>query len=89
MQRQLYDFEESQSIGEYESLLAKVNMILPTLSSVQNVSGPVLWHTDLHLGNIFVSPDLPGTIEGIIDWQSSQIYPLFIQGSIPRVHHAT
>lgn len=71
VQRQLQNFDESQSIGQYESLLEKVNMILPILSldpRVEDVSDPVLWHTDLHLGNISVSPDEPGIIEGIIDW---------------------
>ena len=82
VQRQLNYFDESQSIGQYESLLEKVNMVLPILlldPRVHDVSDPVLWHSDLHLGNIFVSPDELGTIEGIIDWQSSQILPLFIQ----------
>lgn len=57
-------------------------MVLPILSHdprVADVSDPVVWHTDLHLGNIFVSPDEPAIIEGIIDWQSSQTCPLFIQ----------
>jgi hypothetical protein len=48
-----------------------------------NKSGAVLWHTNLHLGNIFVSPDDPTTIKAIIDWQSSQVTPLFIQARFP------
>jgi hypothetical protein len=44
----------------------------------------VLWHTDLHLGNIFVCSDDPTSIEAIIDWQSSQIAPLFIQARFPE-----
>jgi hypothetical protein len=61
-------------------------MVLPTLSHdprIADVSEPVLWHTDLHLGNIFVSPSEPGTIEGVIDWQSSHTCPLFIQARFP------
>lgn len=87
MQRQLHSFDETQSIDEYESLLEKVDMVLPILShepNVVDVSDPVLWHTDLHLGNIFVSPNDPGVVEGIIDWQSSQICPLFIQARFPE-----
>jgi hypothetical protein len=87
VQRQLHSFDETQSIDEYESLLEKVDMVLPILShepNVVDVSDPVLWHTDLHLGNIFVSPNDPGVVEGIIDWQSSQICPLFIQARFPE-----
>ncbi|EAW06852.1 uncharacterized protein ACLA_085470 [Aspergillus clavatus NRRL 1] len=87
VQRQLHKFDESQSIDEYESLLENVNMALPILSHdprVTDASDPVVWHTDLHLGNIFVSPNEPSIIEGIIDWQSSQICPLFIQARFPE-----
>lgn len=38
---------------------------------------PVLWHDDLHAGNIFVHPDDSSQITCIIDWQSSYISPLF------------
>ena len=78
MQHQLHKFDESQTIDEYESFLKRVNMILPTLSHdlrVIDTSDPVIWHTDLDLGNILVSPNEPIVIEGIIDWQSSQICP--------------
>lgn len=33
----------------------------------------------MHLGQIFVSPDDPTTIQGIVDWQSTQVGPLFVQ----------
>ena len=87
MQHQLHNFDESQSIDEYERLLEKVNMVLPILSHhppVVDVSEPVVWHTDLHLGNIFVSPNESRIIEGIIDWQSSQACSLFIQARFPE-----
>jgi hypothetical protein len=66
--------------------MAKAKEILPILSQdprVQVVANPVLWHTDLLLGNIFVSSNDPTIIEGIIDWQSAQIAPLFIQAQFP------
>lgn len=87
VQRQLHNCDESQSIDDYKSLLEKASMILPILSQdprVTDVSDSVLWHPDLHLGNIFVSPTDPGKIEGIIDWQSSQACPLFIQAQFPE-----
>ena len=36
-----------------------------------------LWHNDLHDENIFVDSKNPTTITGIIDWQSTQIAPLY------------
>ncbi|KAM5445163.1 hypothetical protein MaudCBS49596_007799 [Microsporum audouinii] len=35
-----------------------------------------LWHNDLHYENIFIDPDKPTKVVGIIDWQSTQIAPL-------------
>lgn len=42
-------------------------------------SKPILWHNDLHLGNIFVSPESPSQITSVIDWQSTSISPMFLQ----------
>ncbi|KAI1919585.1 hypothetical protein LOZ65_004348 [Ophidiomyces ophidiicola] len=36
-----------------------------------------LWHNDFHDENIFVNPENPTEITGIIDWQSAHIAPLF------------
>ncbi|KAH8425172.1 uncharacterized protein LDX57_002921 [Aspergillus melleus] len=43
----------------------------------------VLWHGDLNLQNIFVAPDEPTQILGIIDWQSVSACPLFMQATRP------
>lgn len=43
----------------------------------------VLWHGDLHLQNIFVNPNDPTQIMGIIDWQSVSACPLFMQVTRP------
>jgi hypothetical protein len=50
---------------------------------VIEVAGPS-WPADLHLGNISVSSDDPTLIESMIDWQSVQIAPLFVQGRFPE-----
>ncbi|KAL8931579.1 MAG: hypothetical protein Q9216_007151, partial [Gyalolechia sp. 2 TL-2023] len=42
-----------------------------------SVTAAVLWHDDLHAGNIFVNPDNPTIIVCMIDWQSSHVSPLF------------
>lgn len=40
---------------------------------------PCLWHADLHASNVFVDPEHPTTVTSIIDWQSVDIAPLFVQ----------
>ncbi|KAJ0425255.1 phosphotransferase family protein [Aspergillus carlsbadensis] len=71
VQQQLSNCDESQSIRDYKSLLERLRMVLPTLSHhnrVMDVSSLVLWHTDLHLGNIF----------------SCHSAPLFLQAQFPE-----
>ncbi|KAJ5951039.1 uncharacterized protein N7479_009452, partial [Penicillium vulpinum] len=36
-----------------------------------------LWYSDLYTENIFVNPERPTEILGIIDWQSTELLPLF------------
>lgn len=47
----------------------------------------VLWHSDLHTDNIFVDPNDPVKIVGIIDWQSVHLSPLFLQARTPALLH--
>ncbi|KAL8802839.1 MAG: hypothetical protein Q9182_003526 [Xanthomendoza sp. 2 TL-2023] len=42
-----------------------------------SLTAAVLWHFDLHGGNIFVDPDHPTNITCIIDWQHASVRPLF------------
>jgi hypothetical protein len=46
-------------------------------------SRPILWHTDLHMGNIFVSPEERSRIVFLIDWQSISVLPAFLQARWP------
>lgn len=48
--------------------------LLPTDKSITSA---FLWHPDLHAENIFVHPERPAEVLGIIDWLSSEILPLF------------
>jgi aminoglycoside phosphotransferase (APT) family kinase protein len=50
---------------------------------IQQFLQPAIWHTDLHLGNIFVSESGPPKILSFIDWQSVSISPLFLQARWP------
>lgn len=71
---------------DYLNLLQKLAKLIRSLVShprVMRSSKPVLWHTDLHLGNIFVSTNDSTAIQGIIDWQSLVVAPLFQQSRIP------
>ncbi|KAL8916712.1 MAG: hypothetical protein Q9208_008359 [Pyrenodesmia sp. 3 TL-2023] len=45
----------------------------------------ILWHSDLHPNNIFVNPDKPTEILGIIDWQSIHLSPFFLQARNPAL----
>ncbi|KAI5356527.1 Putative aminoglycoside phosphotransferase, protein kinase-like domain superfamily [Septoria linicola] len=47
-------------------------------------ASPTLWHSDLHLGNIYVSEEDPTQIVSIIDWQSLLVLPLFCQVRFPE-----
>jgi len=51
---------------------------------IGKVSESVLWHTDLHMGNIYVSGRNPPQISSIIDWQSIVVSPLFLQARFPK-----
>jgi hypothetical protein len=51
-----------------------VKYLLPTDPSITTA---FLWHPDLHAENIFVHPERPAEVLGIIDWQSSELLPLF------------
>lgn len=45
---------------------------------------PTLWHTDLHMGNIYVSDEEPTQIVSLIDWQSTVVSPLCYQVRFPE-----
>ena len=51
-----------------------IKYLLPTDQSIQS---SCLWHDDLHIENIFVDPENPTNVIGIIDWQSAELAPLF------------
>lgn len=67
---------------KHKETLDTAGKLLPVISAcpmlLQN-STPVLWHTDLHMGNIYVSDDDHSQITCIIDWQHTCVPPLFTQ----------
>ncbi|GIK01425.1 hypothetical protein Aspvir_005461 [Aspergillus viridinutans] len=63
-----------KKIAALKNYLRLVKFLLPTDKSI---SSAFLWHPDLHAENIFVHPERPSEVLGIIDWQSSELLPLF------------
>ncbi|EER25340.1 hypothetical protein CPC735_019470 [Coccidioides posadasii C735 delta SOWgp] len=71
---------------ERKGLLESTIHLLKLLDShptLAKSAKPVIWHTDLHMGNIYVSPNEPSQILSLIDWQSISILPLFLQARWP------
>ncbi|TVY49459.1 hypothetical protein LOCC1_G000575 [Lachnellula occidentalis] len=72
----------SANIEDDIALLQKAADLIERLESslsLEQNSRPTLWHTDLHMGNIFVSETEPSKIVSLIDWQSISVSPLFLQ----------
>ncbi|KAI4166572.1 MAG: hypothetical protein LQ343_007942 [Gyalolechia ehrenbergii] len=66
----------------HEEVLKSAIKILPFVCEspvLLKQSKPTLWHTDLHMGNIFVSAEDHSRITCFIDWQHTSISPLFMQ----------
>ncbi|KAL1971012.1 hypothetical protein VTN77DRAFT_2846 [Rasamsonia byssochlamydoides] len=70
----LYQPTPAKKLAALEYYFQILEFLLPDDPSL--TSGH-LWHNDLHHENIFVNPEDPTEILGIIDWQSIQIAPLF------------
>ncbi|KAH6678552.1 hypothetical protein B0J14DRAFT_625117 [Halenospora varia] len=54
------------------------------IPSDQSISSSHLWHGDLHVANIFVNPSKPTEIVGLIDWQSTELAPLYHHARQPQ-----
>ncbi|KAG6061801.1 hypothetical protein E4U32_002805 [Claviceps aff. humidiphila group G2b] len=71
-----YQPTREKKIAALECYLKLLKYLLPTDRSLGSSH---LWHSDLHLGNIFVDPGNPTRIVGLIDWQSTKLSPLYFQ----------
>ncbi|KAB2103052.1 hypothetical protein AG0111_0g8708 [Alternaria gaisen] len=96
VERELARLEKSLSAstssaprGSFEEHIAVLDMTKKVMSRLNErtligkVSEPVLWHTDLHMGNVYVAEGKPAQILSIIDWQSILVSPLFLQARFP------
>ncbi|KAL4945557.1 hypothetical protein BDV06DRAFT_184514 [Aspergillus oleicola] len=71
---------------EQEDVLKMAISLMPALDSNRTLakySKPTLWHTDLHMGNIYISPEKRSQITSFIDLQSVSVLPLFLQARWP------
>ncbi|GIZ41529.1 hypothetical protein CKM354_000483000 [Cercospora kikuchii] len=66
-----------KAVDCYSKLLHVVSPSEPVLNR------PCIWHSDLHVENILVDPENPTCVTSIIDWQSSEVAPLFIHARQP------
>jgi hypothetical protein len=74
-----------ETTEEQAHLLEMTITLMRMLDShpILQFSQPTLWHSDLHMGNIFVAPDNNSRITSFIDVQSLSILPLFFQARWP------
>ncbi|KAI4173635.1 MAG: hypothetical protein LQ343_002810 [Gyalolechia ehrenbergii] len=77
-----YKPTREKKIAALENYLKLVKYVLPTDESL-NTS--YLWHPDLHTENIYVDPNDPTRIVGLIDWQSADLLPLFDHARQPYI----
>ena len=74
------------TIDEQTQLLEVTADLMKLLDSnklLREACQPTLWHTDLHMGNIFVAPHECSTIVSLIDFQSTSVLPAFLQAQWP------
>lgn len=62
--------------------LKLIRFLLPTDRAISSAH---LWHGDLHVGNVFVNPSDPTKVVGLIDWQSTEISPLYFHARRPQI----
>ncbi|PIG86651.1 hypothetical protein AARAC_005358 [Aspergillus arachidicola] len=68
------------SVQDHTELMKASQKVLDRLiqdSRIQKAASPTLIHADLHKRNIYVSPDDPTVVTGVIDWQSTSVEPAF------------
>ncbi|KAL8845756.1 MAG: hypothetical protein Q9221_009104 [Calogaya cf. arnoldii] len=71
---------------EHADIREMAMKLLPKLAeipSLQQNANPTLWHTDMHMGNIFVSEQDHSQIVSLIDWQHTSVSPLILQARWP------
>jgi hypothetical protein len=71
-------------VEDHSRLLESSRKILELVgdsTALRKHCSPLLLHPDLHARNIFVDPNDPTKVLGIIDWQSAVIEPAFVHAA--------
>ncbi|KAG6063446.1 hypothetical protein E4U32_001241 [Claviceps aff. humidiphila group G2b] len=76
----LYQPTREKKVTALQTYLKLLKYILPTDRSLGSSH---LWHSDLHAGNVLVDPGDRTRIVGIIDWQSTELSPLYFHARQP------
>ncbi|QVM06747.1 hypothetical protein D8B26_001453 [Coccidioides posadasii str. Silveira] len=77
-----YQPTRARKLKALESYLTMIKYLCPV---DQSITSSCLWHSDLHVENIFVDSKSPTEIVGIIDWQSTELAPLFNHARQPHL----
>lgn len=81
------DVQPIPARDEYRRLITDYETLVPHMSP--RTSAYVLWHPDLHAGNILVTEATnPCKLEGIIDWQGALVAPSFTHMVCPPAYTA-
>ena len=73
------------SIPKLSALTNYLKVAKHLLPKDESFRASIMWHSDLHANNIFVNPEKPTEIVGIIDWQSVHLSPFFLQARHPAL----
>ncbi|KAF1837384.1 hypothetical protein BDW02DRAFT_586650 [Decorospora gaudefroyi] len=76
-----YQPTRAKKLKALQCYLDMVRYLLPT---DQTISSAHLWH-DLHVANIFIDPSEPTKVVGLIDWQPTEISPLYFHARQPHI----
>src|SRR5208282_1640051 len=77
-------YASSPTYFEHQMLLQKYEQAVEALiPEEEDLQRPTLWHTDLNSRNLFISFTGHPSLNSIIDWQSTQILPLYLQAQLP------
>ncbi|KAF4622709.1 hypothetical protein G7Y89_g14318 [Cudoniella acicularis] len=68
-----------------KALNCYLKLIKFLLPKDRSITSSHLWHGDLYVANIFVNSSNPTEITGIIDWQSTELAPLYHHTHQPQI----
>ncbi|KAI9732696.1 MAG: hypothetical protein M1818_007430 [Claussenomyces sp. TS43310] len=77
-----YQPTRERKLDALNCYLKLIKFLLPTDRSIASSH---LWHDDLHVANIFVNPSKHTEIVGLIDWQSTDLSPLYYHARRPYI----